>query len=155
MLSAIPLFSELSSEAFVDAIMKGEIRWASPGEIVIREGVFGMNLFIIVSGKVRVFRDTSEGAQTLAELGEGVFFGEMSLILLAPRRVLVVVIESVMFFEFSRQAMEELIDRYLSVDCILMYFFWCCLILNAIANFLLFAQFGYREREYLFDLFEV
>jgi CRP-like cAMP-binding protein len=58
-----------------------------PGERVIaRQGDIGTGFFIVVSGAVRVVRD----GETIAELGPGTFFGELSVIDRQPRMAQVV-----------------------------------------------------------------
>jgi len=51
------------------------------GRVIARQGEIGTGFFIVVSGEVRVVRD----GETLAELGPGAFFGELSLIDQEPR----------------------------------------------------------------------
>ncbi len=52
-----------------------------PDRIIARQGEIGTGFFIVVSGAVRVVRD----GETLAELGPGAFFGELSVIDREPR----------------------------------------------------------------------
>jgi CRP-like cAMP-binding protein len=49
--------------------------------VIVRQGEIGTGFFIVVSGAVRVVRD----GETLAELGPGAFFGELSVIDRQPR----------------------------------------------------------------------
>lgn len=49
--------------------------------VIARQGEIGTGFFIVVSGGVRVVRD----GDTLAELGPGAFFGELSVIDRQPR----------------------------------------------------------------------
>jgi CRP-like cAMP-binding protein len=51
------------------------------GRVIARQGEVGTGFFIVVDGRVRVVRD----AQTLAELGPGEFFGELSVLDRQPR----------------------------------------------------------------------
>ena len=54
--------------------------------VIARQGEIGTGFFIIVTGKVRVVRD----GETLAELGPGDFFGELSVLDGKPRNAQVV-----------------------------------------------------------------
>ena len=56
------------------------------GRVLARQGEIGTGFFIVVSGAVRVVRD----GETLAELGPGSFFGELSVIDRQPRLAQVV-----------------------------------------------------------------
>lgn len=49
--------------------------------VIARQGEIGTGFFIVVSGAVRVVRD----GETIAELGPGAFFGELSVIDRLPR----------------------------------------------------------------------
>ncbi|MEM9069643.1 MAG: mechanosensitive ion channel family protein [Myxococcota bacterium] len=52
----------------------------APGELIIRRGEAGTELFIINRGEVTVELGTPEKPKVVARLGAGQFFGEMSLI---------------------------------------------------------------------------
>jgi len=57
------------------------ISFIASGTQLLTEGTQGGNVFVIVSGQVKVTRKSSENHDVLlAELGEGQVFGEMSLI---------------------------------------------------------------------------
>lgn len=52
-----------------------------PDRVIARQGEIGTGFFIVVSGSVRVVRDGT----TIAQLGPGQFFGELSVIDRQPR----------------------------------------------------------------------
>lgn len=54
--------------------------------VIARQGEIGTGFFIVASGSVRVIRD----GETLAELGQGDFFGELSVLDGKPRNAQVV-----------------------------------------------------------------
>ncbi len=55
------------------------------GEIIVEEGTPSRALFIIQSGKVKIFKGRGEKETALALLGESDIFGEMSLFDASPR----------------------------------------------------------------------
>jgi CRP/FNR family cyclic AMP-dependent transcriptional regulator len=58
----------------------------SPNDMIISEGDAGEELFLILSGSVRVTKSTTEGIeQVIGFLREGDFFGEMALLDRRPR----------------------------------------------------------------------
>ena len=59
----------------------------SKGELIIKEGDYGISIYKIVKGNVRIFRKLGEHKITLATLGKGEVFGEMTFFnfLLEPR----------------------------------------------------------------------
>ena len=56
-----------------------------PGEVIIREGDVGVELFLISDGEVQVQREGHE----VARLGAGEFFGELALMTGNPRNATV------------------------------------------------------------------
>lgn len=50
------------------------------GDVVVQEGQEGDRFYVLAAGKAVVTRNRVEGAETLAELGAGRFFGEEALI---------------------------------------------------------------------------
>jgi CRP-like cAMP-binding protein len=63
----------------------GSVRAVSDGELVFEQGDTGRVMYVIKSGKVDIFRTKHEREVKLATLGEEEYFGEMSLLLGAPR----------------------------------------------------------------------
>ena len=60
-----------------------------PRDVIARQGEIGTGFFVIADGRVRVIR----GGETVAQLGPGEFFGELSVIDGAPRNAQVIAIE--------------------------------------------------------------
>ena len=81
LLSAATLFDGLDSEA-MDRIAAVAVEVDFPAEHVIaRQGEIGTGFFVIASGGARVVRDGG----TIATLGRGDFFGELSVLDGRPR----------------------------------------------------------------------
>jgi sulfur transfer complex TusBCD TusB component (DsrH family) len=80
-LANMPLFSRLTERELLRVMQAVEVREHKDGDIVIREGDKGDELFIVLDGKVLV----SRGEQALTQLGPGEFVGEMALIRSVPR----------------------------------------------------------------------
>lgn len=57
----------------------------SDGEVIVREGDAGRQMYVIQRGAVRITKHVGAAEATLAELGRGDFFGEMSLLESLPR----------------------------------------------------------------------
>jgi CRP-like cAMP-binding protein len=78
---SVPLFSGVSTKglrALVSAATEIDVK---PGKVLVREGGFDSDLFVIIRGSAEVTR----GDRRLRTLGEGDFFGEMALLHKAPR----------------------------------------------------------------------
>jgi CRP/FNR family cyclic AMP-dependent transcriptional regulator len=67
------------------------------GELIIKEGDYGISIYKILNGNVRIFKKIGDHKITLATLGRGEVFGEMTFFnfLLEPRSASVQAIEDV------------------------------------------------------------
>lgn len=94
LLAQIPLFAGLSSgerAALSDALRK---RRYARGEVIFHQDDPGASLYILAEGQVKIVLTSSEGKQkTLALLGPGDFFGELSLLDEEPRSADAVAVE--------------------------------------------------------------
>ncbi len=75
LLERAPVFSSLAPEILAAIIAEGEERVFGPGEVIVREGDPGDELFVILEGEARVERKGNR----LATFGEGEFFGEITV----------------------------------------------------------------------------
>jgi len=81
LLAGCPLFRGVGSEYLAALAEKAtEVEFA-PRHTIVRQGEIGTGFFIVVEGRVKVLRD----ARTLATLGPGEFFGELSVLDGQPR----------------------------------------------------------------------
>ena len=80
-LAGVPLFAGISPASMARlAAVAGEQDFG-PGQFIVRQGQVGSGLYAILSGSVKVLR----GADELARLGPGEFFGELAVIDQQPR----------------------------------------------------------------------
>ncbi len=82
------------------------------GEVIVREGDAGAEMFFIESGRVRVTR--GEGARTLllAELEAGDLFGEMALLTGSPRSATVLALSDVDLWVMSKADFDDVVTAY-------------------------------------------
>ncbi|HTW66690.1 MAG TPA: cyclic nucleotide-binding domain-containing protein [Bryobacteraceae bacterium] len=85
------------------------LRQFATGERITTEGNFGNTFFILIRGTVRVTLGSE--AQPLATLGQGSFFGEMTLISGLPRNASVTALEPCEAIEVPRRAFEYLMKK--------------------------------------------
>jgi len=81
-LQKIPLFEAVDPVMLSSLIMALKPAVFQPGEMIMKKGEIGRTLFIISRGDVEVLDDAGE---VVATLGDGNFFGEISLLMSAPR----------------------------------------------------------------------
>jgi CRP/FNR family transcriptional regulator len=85
-LASAPLFAALDAES-ADTLEKVlTTRTVGRGHIVFKEGDPGDRLFIVLDGKIKIYRAAADGREYLiAVLGAGEMFGELSLFDPGPR----------------------------------------------------------------------
>src|SRR5262249_5172429 len=83
----------------------------SPGEVIVREGEWGGNIFyIMVAGKAEVWVKTDTGYSKVSEIYAGTQFGEMSVLAGVPRAATVraPIDQSIQVLEIQRPALRLL-----------------------------------------------
>lgn len=81
-----PLFEVLTEEEREALVREMDVETHEAGSVIINEGDPGTSMYLIVSGEVKVYtRGNSGGTVYLAQLGEGDFFGEVSVLTGKPR----------------------------------------------------------------------
>jgi CRP-like cAMP-binding protein len=81
LLREVALFSGVDDDGLAAVASKSSEVAFEAGRTIVRQGEVGTGFFLIASGRARVVRD----GRTLAELGPGQFFGELSLLDQQPR----------------------------------------------------------------------
>jgi CRP-like cAMP-binding protein len=84
-------------------------RRLSPGEHLFEEGDAGDSMFVLQSGRVRVFRRVGQTEVTIATLGPGELFGEMAVLEGLPRTATAVAAEPTIAVELNRQVFEDMV----------------------------------------------
>lgn len=80
-LSSIPLFQKLGQAQLAEIAAITRTMAADPGSLIIRQGAEGDAFYCILKGRVDVIASTPRNPnETIAVLGPGEYFGEMSLL---------------------------------------------------------------------------
>ncbi|WP_040769944.1 cation:proton antiporter [Novipirellula maiorica] len=85
LLRKVPFFAQTPSEEFDRVATKLREHTMPSGQDIICEGQAGDSLFLIARGVVRVVKDVDGVSKQLNTLVAGQFFGELALLLRAPR----------------------------------------------------------------------
>jgi len=94
------------------------------GDAIVREGEPGASLFLIAEGHVEVRTSDPGGRElTLAQLGPGDFFGEVSVLTGRPRTATIVARDAVTVIEIERSQLSTIIERHPEVDNVLRRFY--------------------------------
>ena len=117
------LFPDFSNEELV-AVMAGlELVEFRTGDLVVAEGEPGDSLFLVTSGTVKAWIRNREGRYVLARrLGEGDFFGEISVLTGSPRTATVVAASPCELLELDRATLDGITARHPRVREVLQRF---------------------------------
>jgi CRP-like cAMP-binding protein len=80
LLETSPFFAGLNPEERADVATRFRPRRFGRGTTIIEEGASGGGLYLILVGEVEIVRNDEAGFVELGRLGEGSYFGEMSLL---------------------------------------------------------------------------
>jgi CRP-like cAMP-binding protein len=93
-LAAIPMFRHLGARQRSDLARHFCRRTYRAGEVVVRQGDTSMSFYVVLSGRVRIVRNTAgDDGVDIVEEGPGSFFGEMGVIDDLPRAATVAALE--------------------------------------------------------------
>lgn len=113
LLKNIPLFSELDDDdlqRIADLMVTKRYR---KNNLIIFEEDLGRNMFIIKSGRVKISGISNEGGEAIFSiLGEGEFFGELSIIDGLPRSATVTSMDDVELWVLNRGDFLEMLQKY-------------------------------------------
>ena len=112
-----PLFHGLAPEEVDLALSYFQRRLYPQGKPIFYQGDLGQALYLVASGKVRLFRTHLGGQErTLALLGPGELFGEMSLLDEGERSASAVAVEDTELLALFREDYLALIRRLREAD---------------------------------------
>jgi len=117
-LAITPVFEGVPPDARLALSEKFQLKSFTSGETVVSEGEAGDTFYLIRSGHVAV-STRGMGAQgepiALGKMGEGAFFGEVSLLTDKPRTATVIADDDVELMELTRADFNEIVASYSSV----------------------------------------
>ena len=119
MLHAIPLFARLNGADLESVGQLADEVELPAGNVLMRQGESGSEMFVISAGQVKVERD----GQMIGELGPGDWLGEMAILSEGPRMATATTTEPTRAFVIAHREFHSLMDRLPSVrtsvlDCV-------------------------------------
>jgi rhodanese-related sulfurtransferase len=83
-----------------------------PGRLVVKQGDRPEFFYVILKGRLQVFRETAEGIRTrLTELQAGDYFGEVALVTGQPRTASVEALEESILLEITKEEFDHVLDH--------------------------------------------
>jgi cAMP-dependent protein kinase regulator len=107
-----PLFKDLSVDELVAVIQGLKLLTFERGAVILREGQPGDSLYMLTSGTVRAFVKKDGKQAPLADLSEGAFFGEMSVLTGKPRTATIVATNRCELLELDRATLDSIVARH-------------------------------------------
>lgn len=155
-LARIPLFSDLPRAAFLDVLERVHLRSARAGDAIVREGEEGHSMFAVAQGAVRVERRMASGVvRTLAQIGEGSFFGEMALLGGGARLATVTAVHDCVLLELERAELDAICVMHPRVREVIEQFYKTRLLYNVLRASPVFHHLDDGERQRIVDAFAI
>jgi CRP-like cAMP-binding protein len=113
MVRSAPLLQGLSLWEARKVVLLGRLDSVPIGEFVVRKGERGTEMYMVVSGRVRVSDRLADGTEkVLAQLEPGAVFGEMALVSQEPRSASVVAETPAEVLRLDLEAFERIRRRF-------------------------------------------
>ncbi|MFU8802326.1 MAG: cyclic nucleotide-binding domain-containing protein [Bradymonadaceae bacterium] len=146
----IPLFSQLTPEAFMELLRVIDVRSVPEGTTIISPDDPTSSLFVIVKGRTRVTKLLSDGREVdLATLAEGEFFGEFRLLTGRDSMATVVADTDLELLEVRDEVLYQLAETNPEVWDALWNFYYARMLNNLLASSRMFNALGKEAREEL------
>lgn len=149
----LPLFADLERDPFLELVELMEYRELKEGDVICKEGEGGDRIYVLVAGKAEVTRMVDAHAKTLAFLGGGAIFGEISLLTGAPPTSTVTAITDCEVLVIEREDLNVLARTFPSVPQVLATFAQQRMARNLVATSPLFGPVPEAERSELLSRF--
>ena len=111
-LGRVPMFAGLDSVALREIVNRGRLQQVSRGAVVVTEGAQPNALYLVLSGRLKVFLNDEAGREVVLTIEEaGSTFGEIALLDEEPRSASVAAIEHCELFAFSKDDLLALLKQ--------------------------------------------
>ena len=105
------LFRSLDDTGRAALASQATTKLFQPGQVIVREGDPGEEMYVVKDGTVRVFTSQDGREIELAVLGRGACVGEVALLRGAPRTATVAANEACTLLQFYRKHIEQVLDK--------------------------------------------
>ncbi len=121
-----PLFEVLSNEERAALVKEMDLEQHGEGDVIITEGEAGSSMYIVAHGEVKVYTrgaGKSGGSVYLAKLGEGEFFGEVSVLTGKPRTATITASQPTVLLRLDKDKLDNALSKYPGIRKVLDEFY--------------------------------
>jgi CRP-like cAMP-binding protein len=121
-----PLFEVLEPEERAALVKEMELEQHGEGDVVITEGESGSSMYVIAQGEVKVYTRGTGGTGGniyLAKLGEGDFFGEVSVLTGKPRTATITASKPTELLRLDKEKLDNALAKYPGIRKVLDEFY--------------------------------
>ncbi|HXA17465.1 MAG TPA: cyclic nucleotide-binding domain-containing protein [Thermoanaerobaculia bacterium] len=119
-----PLFEVLTDEERDALVREMDLESHDEGSVIISEGQPGASMYIIANGEVKVFTNAPGGTTVyLAKLGEGDFFGEVSMLTGKPRTATITASQRTELLRLDKEKLDNALAKYPGIRKVLNEFY--------------------------------
>jgi cAMP-dependent protein kinase regulator len=119
-----PLFEVLTDEERDALVREMELESHEEGSVIIGEGQPGSSMYVIANGEVKVFTNGPGGTTLyLAKLGEGDFFGEVSMLTGKPRTATITASQRTELLRLDKEKLDNALATYPGIRKVLNEFY--------------------------------
>ncbi len=111
----IRIFNGLIPEEVEYILHHGKILVFREGETVFHEGQLGSNLFIVLSGKIAIYKKN----KSIATCTVGDAFGEMAVLNHEPRTATAAAVKETKLFTLDEKQINEILEKHVAVRLLL------------------------------------
>jgi cAMP-dependent protein kinase regulator len=121
-----PLFEVLTDEERAALVKEMELEQHAEGDVIITEGEPGSSMYVIAHGEVKVYTRGAGGKGAnvyLAKLGEGDFFGEVSVLTGKPRTATITASQPTELLRLDKEKLDNALGKYPGIRKVLDEFY--------------------------------
>ena len=108
-----PFFEVLTDEEREALAAEMELEQHGEGDVIISEGQPGSSMYVIASGEVKVFTSGRDNKTVyLAKLGEGDFFGEVSVLTGKPRTATITASQPTELLRLDKEKLDNALGKH-------------------------------------------
>ena len=107
-----PLFEVLQDDEREALIKEMDGESHEEGSVIIAEGDPGTSMYLIASGEVKVYTRGTGGTVYLANLGEGDFFGEVSMLTGKPRTATITAAQRTELLRLDKEKLDTALSKH-------------------------------------------